>query len=149
SFTPAVSLLKPLCGLDRELERNLESFCTQDYPQYEILFSVKDETDQAVPIVRRLQQRYSSVPIRLLFTGPPRHLNAKVDGLEAMARAARYDVLVVSDSDVRVAPKYLQHVVFPFQDAKVGMTTCISRGVPSHSVWSILEALGMNTQYLP
>lgn len=147
-FTPPVSLLKPLRGLDRELERNLESFCTQDYPCYEILFSVRDESDEAVGIVKQLQRRFPSVPVRLLLTGAPKYLNAKVHGLEEMAKAARYDILVVSDSDVRVTPDYLKRVVAPFAHSKVGMTTCISRGVPSGSIWSIAEALGMNTQYL-
>lgn len=149
NFAPAVSLLKPLCGLDREIERNLESFCTQDYSLYEILFSVRDASDDAVPVVRCLQQKFPSVPIRLLLTGAPRYLNAKVHALEEMSKAAQYDILIVSDSDVRVGPDYIKDVVAPLADSRVGMTTCISRGVPSSSIWSVMEALGMNTQYLP
>ncbi|MBI2817848.1 MAG: bacteriohopanetetrol glucosamine biosynthesis glycosyltransferase HpnI [Acidobacteria bacterium] len=148
-FTPPVSLLKPLYGLDRKLERNLESFCTQTYPVYEILFSVRHESDPSVAVVRKLQQQFPSLPIRLLVTGPPRYLNAKVHGLEEMAKAARYDIFIISDSDVRVGPEYLKGVVAPFAGPSVGMTTCLSRGVPSNSVWSVMEALGMNTQFLP
>jgi ceramide glucosyltransferase len=153
SSTPPVSLLKPLCGLDRELEENLRSFCLQDYPSYEILFSVREESDPAVAVVKRLMNGFPTVPMRLLTLGPPRHLNAKVHGLEAMMEAAAHDVLVITDSDVRVTPDYLRSVVAPLADAQVGpkagMVTCISRGVAGKSVWSRLEALSMNTHFIP
>ena len=149
AFTPPVSVMKPLCGMDRELERNLESFCRQNYPCYEILFSVREETDEAVPIVHRLQENFPSIPIRLLVIGPPRYLNAKVHGLEEMMKASSHDILVISDSDVRVEREYLRAVVAPLADSNVGMSTCLSRGVPGKSLWSLMESLGMNTQYLP
>jgi ceramide glucosyltransferase len=148
-FAPAVSLLKPLSGMDRELERNLESFCRQNYPSYEILFSVREETDPAVAVVGRLQKNFPAVPMKLLVTGPPRYLNAKVHGLEEMAKAARHEILVISDSDVRVGPDYLGGVVAPLGDPEVGMATCLSRVVAARSFWSVLEALGVNTQFLP
>lgn len=148
SFTPPVSVLKPLCGAERELEQNLESFYRQDYPQYEILFSVREETDAAVPIVRRLQGMFPSIRTRLLVTGPPAYLNAKVHGLEAMMEAASHEILVINDSDVRVSPEYLRSVVAPLENTGVGLVTCISRGVPGRSVWSILEALGMSVQFV-
>ena len=147
-FTPPVSILKPLCGAERELERNLESFFRQDYPDYEILFSVREETDAAVPIVRRLQEAFPSVPMRLLVTGPPAYPNAKVHGLQSLMKAASHDVLVINDSDVRVGPDYLRAVVAPLQEPAVGLVTCISRGVPGGSIWSVLEALGMSVQFV-
>jgi len=149
SFTPPVSLIKPLCGAERELERNLESFCRQDYPSYEIVFSVREEGDGAVPIVRRLQRNFPYLPIRLLITGPPRYLNAKVHGMEEMMKAADHEILVISDSDMRVGQDYLRAVVAPMADPAVGMVTCLSRGAPGRSVWSLLESLGMNTQFFP
>ena len=149
SFTPPVSMIKPLCGAERELERNLESFCRQDYPSYEIVFSVREERDEAVPIVRRLKHNFPSLPIRLLITGLPRYLNAKVHGLEEMMKVAAHEILVISDSDVRVGQDYLRSVVAPMADPAVGMVTCLSRGVPGRTVWSLLESLGMNTQYFP
>ena len=87
AYTPPVSLLKPLCGLDRELEENLRSFCLQDYPAYEILFSVREASDPAVELVRRLEKQFPTIPMRLLMTGPPRYLNAKVHAMEAMMEA--------------------------------------------------------------
>ena len=147
NFTPPVTLIKPLYGTDRELERNLESFCRQNYPSYEILFSVRDENDAAVPIVRRLQKDFPSLPIRLLFTGPPLYLNAKVHAMEDLLKAAAHEILVVSDSDVQVGEEYLRSVVAPLADQKVGLVTCLARGVPGRTIWSLLESLSMNTQF--
>ena len=149
SFTPAVSLLKPLCGLDRELEESLRSFCLQEYPTFEILFSVRESSDPAVAVVRRLEREFPMVPMRLLVLGAPRYLNAKVHGLEAMMEAAAHDVLVITDSDVRVRPEYLRSVVAPLADSQVGMVTCLSRGVAGLSIWSRLEALSMNSYFVP
>jgi ceramide glucosyltransferase len=149
AFTPAVSLLKPLHGLDRDLEQSLRSFCLQDYPVNEILFSVRETSDPAVSVVEKLRRDFPTIPMRLLVTGLPRYLNAKVHGLEAMAEAAAHDLLAITDSDVRVAPDYLRSVVAPLADRGVGMATCISRGVPGRSLWSRLEALSMNTHFVP
>ncbi|MBI4480827.1 MAG: bacteriohopanetetrol glucosamine biosynthesis glycosyltransferase HpnI [Acidobacteria bacterium] len=149
SYTPPVSLLKPLHGLDRGLEENLRSFCLQDYPTYEILFSVRHQSDPAVELVRRLEKSFPTIPMRLLVLGEPRYLNAKVHGLEAMQEAAAHEILVITDSDVRVAPDHLRSVVAPLTDPTVGMVTCISRGAAGQSLWSRLEALSMNTQFIP
>jgi ceramide glucosyltransferase len=149
SFTPPLSLLKPLHGLDRDLEENLRSFCLQDYPAFEILFAVRDSTDPALEIMRRLEKSFPLIPMRVLLLGPPRYLNAKVHALEAMAEAAAYEILVITDSDVRVAPDYLRSVVAPLSDSRVGMVTGLSRGTAGRSLWSRLEALSMNTQFIP
>ncbi|MBI4461162.1 MAG: bacteriohopanetetrol glucosamine biosynthesis glycosyltransferase HpnI [Acidobacteria bacterium] len=149
SFTPPISILKPLYGAERELEGNLESFCQQDYPRYEILFAVREENDDAVPIVRSLQKKFSSLRISLIVTCQPRYLNAKVHALEAMLAVASHEVLLINDSDVRVSQDYLRSVAAPLLDPRAGLVTCISRGVPGRSLWSVLEALSMNLQFLP
>ena len=148
-YSPPVSLLKPLYGLDRELRRNLESFCRQDYPAYEILFSVREESDAAVPVVRQLEKDFPRVPMRLLFTGPPLYPNAKVHALEALMEAATHEILVINDSGVRAEPDYLPGVVRPFADPATGLVTCIARSMPARGLWSVLEALGINTQFNP
>lgn len=147
-FLPPVSVLKPLYGADRNLKNNLESFCLQNYPSYEIIFSVRDEADAAVPFVRHIQQSYPSLPITLLFTGRPCYYNAKVHALQEMAKAAAHEILIVSDSDIRVRRNYLESVVAPMADPATGLVTCMSLGVPSTAVPPRLEALGMNTQYV-
>lgn len=142
-----ISILKPLAGLDSDLESNLRTFFEQDYPAFEILFATRDASDPAVEVVTSLQREYPNVPSRLLFTGEPPYPNAKVYSLNRMLHAATHDLLVMSDSDVRVTPLLLRTAAAEFQDPKLGVATCPYRAVPGPSFWSRLEATGMNTHF--
>ena len=146
TFEP-ISILKPLAGLDLDLESNLRTFFEQDYPAFEILFAVRAESDPAVQIVTRLQKEYSKVRSRLMITGEPPYPNAKVYSLEKMLEAAANDLVVMSDSDIRVTPTLLQTAAAAFQDAGLGVATCPYRVVAGPSFWSRLEATGMNTDF--
>ena len=147
-FTTApISILKPLAGLDLDLESNLRTFFQQDYPVFEILLAVRREDDPAAEVVARLQQEYPKVPSRLVITEEPPYPNAKVFSLERMLAAANNDLLVMSDSDIRVTPDLLRTVAAEFQDAHLGVATCPYRAVPGTSFWSRLEATGMNTDF--
>jgi ceramide glucosyltransferase len=142
-----ISILKPLAGLDLDLESNLRTFFEQDYPSFEILFAVRSESDPAVQVVSRLQKEYSKIPSRLVITGEPPYANAKVFSLERMMAAAGNDLLVMSDSDIRVTPDLLRATAAEFQDARLGVATCPYRAVPGSSFWSRLESTGMNTDF--
>ena len=142
-----ISILKPLAGLDLDLESNLRTFFEQDYPAFEILFAVRNESDPAVAVVRRLQLAYPKTPTRLVVTGEPPYPNAKVFSLEQMLAAAANDLVVMSDSDVRVTPTLLRTIAAEFQDQHLGVATCPYRAVPGASFWSRLEATGMNTDF--
>ena len=142
-----ISILKPLAGFDMGLESNLRSFFEQDYPAFEILFAVRTQDDPAVPIVENLRQEYQRVPSRLLVTGESPYPNAKVYSLEQMLAAAANDLVVMSDSDIRVTPGLLRTVAAEFQDAGLGVATCPYRAVAGPSFWSRLEAIGMNTDF--
>jgi len=142
-----VSILKPLSGLDLDLESNLRTFFEQEYPAFEILFAVRNESDPAAPVVERLRQEYTGVPTRLLITGEPPYPNAKVYSLEQMLQAATNDLVVMSDSDIRVTPDMLRKVAAEFQDNHLGVATCPYRAVSGPSLWSRLEATGMNTDF--
>ena len=142
-----ISILKPLAGLDLDLEPNLRTFFEQDYPAFEILFAVRNENDPAVRVVRRLQNEYPRVASRLVLTGEPPYHNAKVFSLERMLSAASHDLVVMSDSDIRVTPDMLRTVAAEFQDSSLGVATCPYRAVPGASFWSRLEATGMNTDF--
>ena len=142
-----ISVLKPLAGLDLDLESNLRTFFEQDYPAFEILFAVRNENDPAAEVVRRLQGEYPKVPSRLVITGEPPYPNAKVFSLGRMLAVANNDLVVMSDSDIRVTPNLLRTVVAEFQDADLGVATCPYRAVPGASFWSCLEATGMNTDF--
>jgi ceramide glucosyltransferase len=143
-----VSILKPLAGLDLDLEANLRTFLEQDYPAFEILFAVRNETDPAVAIVKKLQGEYSRITTRLLVTGEPPYPNAKVFSLQHMLAAASNDLVVMSDSDTRVSSNLLRTVAAEFQDAHLGVATCPYRAVAGQGFWSRLEATGMNTDFM-
>jgi ceramide glucosyltransferase len=147
-FEP-VSILKPLSGLDEGLEANLRSFFEQEYRgEFEILLAARQESDAAVPVVRQLQSEYPGVVSRLLIVGEPPYPNAKVWSLEKMMAAASHDLLVMADSDMRVGPDLLQVTAAEFgADPKLGVATCPYRAIAGASLWSRLEAVGMNTEF--
>jgi ceramide glucosyltransferase len=148
SAPPPISVLKPLAGAEEGLEENLRSFFEQRYASFEILFAVRGAGDPAIAVVERLQARYPAVPSSLTVTGEPPYANAKVYSLDRMLTAARHDLLVMADSDVRVTPDLLSTIAAEFQDPKLGMATCPYRAVPGCSFWSTLEAVGLNTEFI-
>jgi len=143
-----ISVLKPLSGVDDGLEENLRSFFEQDYPAFEMLFAVRSQADPAIPVVEKLRAEYPAVPARLIVTGEPPYANAKVYSLDLMLAAARHDLLVMSDSDIRVTRQMLRTIAAEFQDPKLGLATCPYRAVPGRSLWSTLEAIGLNTEFI-
>jgi ceramide glucosyltransferase len=145
---PAISVVKPLHGLDEGLEDNLRSFYAQQYSGFEVLLAVESEDDAAVPVARRLIAEYSAIPSRLLIAGASPHPNAKVHSLRAMLREARHELIVMADSDVRVAPDFLTQVAAEMSETNVALVTCPYRAVPGRSFWSRLEALGLNTEFI-
>jgi ceramide glucosyltransferase len=148
TFTPPVSILKPLKGMDPELYDSFRSHCLQDYPEYEILFGVSDLEDPAVPYVRQLQAEFPQRDIRLIVCPDASATNRKVGNLAQMLLHARYDYVLVNDSDIRVSPKYLQRIMAPFRSDGVGMVTAPYRAVPQKSLWSRIEALGISTDFM-
>jgi len=143
-----ISILKPLAGIDDGLEENLRTFFEQEYSNFEILLAVRNPDDPAIAVAERLRARYRSVPSRLIVTGEPPYPNAKVYSLDRMLAEARHDLLVMSDSDVRVTPDMLAVIAAEFQDAKLGLATCPYRAVPGRSFWNTLEAVGLNTEFI-
>ena len=145
---PPISVLKPLAGIDEGLEANLRSFFTQDYPDFELLFAVRGANDAAVPAVEKLCQEFPARPVRLVVTGEPPYPNAKVFSLDRMLREAKHDLLVMSDSDIRVEPGFLRAIAAEFGDPHISLATCPYRATAGKSLWSNLEAEGMNTEFL-
>jgi ceramide glucosyltransferase len=143
-----ISVLKPLAGVDEGLEENLRSFFEQQYPEFEILFAVRSPEDRAIAVVERLRTGYPQVSSRLIVTGEPPYPNAKVFSLDRMLAAARHGLIVMSDSDIRVTPGLLTTIAAEFQDPALGLATCPYRAVPGRSLWSTLEAVGLNTEFI-
>jgi ceramide glucosyltransferase len=156
SQLPPVSILKPLKGVDPEIWESFCSHCEQEYPQFQIqmIFGVSDPGDPAIEVVRKLQAKYPKLAIELIVCDRVLGTNIKVSNLVQMAAAARHELLLVNDSDIRVPPDYLRRVIPPLVDASVGLVTCLYRGVASPSVasptlGSRLEALGISTDFVP
>jgi ceramide glucosyltransferase len=149
AFAPPVSILKPIHGLDRETYENYAGFCNQDYPEFEILFCVGDARDPAVSVIEKLIADFPHRPIRLLTGSMPLGASDKVNKLCRMVREARYDTLIVSDSDVRVERGFLRAVVAPFSNPKVGGVTCLYRGLTDGGFAPDLEALGNSADFAP
>jgi ceramide glucosyltransferase len=146
---PPVSILKPLKGTDPEMDESFRSHCLQDYPEYEIIFGVNDPNDPAIESVRELQREFPDRRIRLLVSSNILGANVKVSNLAQMLAEARYDYLIVNDSDIRVEPDYLRRVTAPLTDLRVGLVTCLYRGVADATLGSCLEALGIGTDFCP
>ncbi|MGH7277417.1 MAG: bacteriohopanetetrol glucosamine biosynthesis glycosyltransferase HpnI [Candidatus Rokuibacteriota bacterium] len=149
AFAPPVSVLKPLCGRDPGLLENLRSFCEQDYPDYQIVFGVPHPDDPAVDVVEALAERYPGRDIALVVGHRAAGSNPKMSNVVNLYGAAKHDVLVLSDGDIRVGPGYLQAVVGPLEDPATGLTTCLYRGVAADGPWSRLGALFVNQWFFP
>jgi ceramide glucosyltransferase len=147
TFAPPISILKPCRGLDREAYENFASFCRQNYPEYEILFAVADPSDPAIPVIERIIRDFPAVPIRLIRSVPAVGANGKVNKLIRLAAEARHDLLVINDSDVRVAPDYLHRVAAPFGDPAVGAATAMYRAETNGSLGAELEAIGISSEF--
>jgi ceramide glucosyltransferase len=147
SFTPPVSILKPLKGTDPEIYESFRSHSVQDYPEYEIIFGVSDPNDPAIREVERLQREFPQRAIRLVYCRENLGTNTKISNLAQMVRQARYEHLIVNDSDIRVVPDYLRRVVSGLSDATVGMVTCLYRGIAGPTVGSWLESIGISTDF--
>jgi len=144
---PPISILKPFKGIDPEIYESFRSHCMQDYPEYEIIFGVSDPSDPVIESVRRLQLEFPDRRIRMIVRSTILGANVKVSNLAQMITDARYDYLIVNDSDIRVERDYLSRVTAPLADPRVGMVTCLYRGVAGGTVGSRLESLGISTDF--
>ena len=147
AYLGPVSNLKPIRGLDPDAYENFASFCRQDYPEYEILFCIDSEADPAYPVIERLIHDFPERRIRVLFGSESNAPNDKVAKLARMVSEAQYELVVVSDSDVRVTPDYLRTVIAPLADPKVGAVTCFY--VPAHETTLLhdLQSVGMVSDF--
>jgi ceramide glucosyltransferase len=145
SFAPAVSILKPVRGVDREAYENFASMCQIDYPNYEIVFAVAEPDDPVIELIRKLQQEYPDKSIRLIVGIEQLGISRKTNSLRRLAKEAKYDLLVMNDSDVRVEKNYLWDVVGPFRDPKVGVVTALFRSKTDGGFAAEVDAVGVPT----
>jgi len=146
-FQPPVTVLKPLKAVDVELYENLATFCRQIYPSFEIICGVADAADPAIEVVRQLQHDFPHVALSLVVDSRVYGTNYKVSNLHNMYRHAKHDVIVLADSDIRVGPEYLAHVVEPLRNRQVGVSTCLYRAVNTGGLPTLIESLFINTDF--
>jgi ceramide glucosyltransferase len=149
TFMPPASILKPVRGVDREAYENFASFCRLDYPEYELVFAVSDTEDPVISIIERLRADFPQRSIRLITSVPCLGANDKVNNLCELVHNARYEFIVMSDSDVRVDPDYLKKVFAPFADPRVGAVTALYKSLTAGNLASNLNALGMYMDSAP
>jgi len=142
-----VSILKPLKGTDPEMYESLRSHCLQDVPEYELVFGVSDQADPAIRLIERLKMEFPHAAVRLMICARNLGANIKVSNLAQMMLEAKYEHVLVNDSDIRIPPDYLRRVTAPLTDPQVGLVTCLYRGVSGRTLGSRLESLGISTDF--
>jgi ceramide glucosyltransferase len=147
-YHPPISILKPLCGLDTDAHTKLASFCQQHYPTYQIIFGVRENTDPAIAVVKQIITDFPQVDIRLVVDERVIGNNLKVSNLANIAPYVRHELLLISDSDIKVGPNYLQRIVQPMQDEQIGLVTCLYRSQTTHPI-AAFEALSISTDFHP
>ncbi len=147
SNTPPVSNLKPMRGVDPDAYENLASFCRQDYPEYEIVLCVDDDDEVVMPLVERLRRDFPGRTIRVLYGSGRVATNDKVAKLARLVSEAEHEVVVISDSDVRVGPDYLRNVVAPLQNPKIGAVTCFYVPAGAKTFTDVLQEVGMISDF--
>jgi ceramide glucosyltransferase len=148
-WRPPVSVLKPLCGAEPQLAECLRSFARQSYPGLQLVFGVREASDPAIAVVEQLRRDFPALDIELVIDGQPHGENLKAANLINMLPRARHPVVLISDSDVRVEPGYLQGVVAALAPEDVGAVTCLYRGRAASGLWSRVAALFINDWYFP
>jgi ceramide glucosyltransferase len=148
SFLPPISVLKPLKGVDPEMYESFRSQCLQDYPLHEVIFGVSDSADPAINIIKTLMSEFRPGLISWIVCPEILGTNVKASNLAQMLPQARYEYLIVNDSDIRVERDYLRRAIAPLADSRAGMVTCLYRGVAAPTLGSRLEALGISTDFI-
>src|SRR5882672_5206658 len=147
NYTPPVSVLKPVLGVDFGSHENFASFCRQEYTNYEILFAVNNDGDPAVLVIRRIIAEFPERKIRLLVGAEHFGANRKVNKLARLAREAQNEVLVLTDGDVRVGPHFLREVVALLAERKTGAVTSFYRGITEENIGAEIEAVGASSDF--
>ena len=149
SWLPTVSLIKPVCGLEKSIHENLSTACRQNYPRYEVIFSVQDSADPALPLLARIRGENPTVPIQIVVDRASAGPNGKVSNLLNATGHATGRVLVYSDSDMRLEPNYLRTIVAPLANPRVGIACTVYRAEGADNLYESLELLSLNTDFVP
>lgn len=147
-FHPRVTILKPLCGLEWDSYHNLVSFCQQDYPDYQLIFCVQNTLDPSIELIKKILSQYPHLDLSLVIDSTQIGNNLKISNLANGYSQAKHDIIIISDSDIRVKPDYLTNIVQPFTNQNVGVVTCLYSSLTKGWLASF-EALEIATQFAP
>jgi ceramide glucosyltransferase len=148
-WLPTVSLIKPVCGIEKNLYENLSTACRQTYPHYEVIFSVQDSNDPALPLLARIRDENSSVPVRIVVDGARAGPNGRLSNILNATGHATGQVLVYSDSDMHLESAYLNRIVAPLADPRIGVACTLYRAQGADNLFEALELLSLNTDFVP
>lgn len=148
SYTEPVSIFISVCGLDSNAEANWLSFCQQDYPNYEVLFGVMDQKDEAILILKKIVAKFPD-RVQLFYDLPPRGINHKISNMMYLYEASQHETIILADSDIEVTPNYLATVTAPLVDPAIGMVTCGYFDYNPKSIGAALASFGRCIEFLP
>jgi ceramide glucosyltransferase len=146
---PPVSVIKPVAGMEEGYRENFASFCRQDYPAFELLFALPAKNEPLILVLEELKTRFPRVEMDWVVADSNRGPNYKVGNLTTAVRRAKHSVLVISDSDMRVGPRYLTQTVAPLLREKAGLVTTLYRNIRLDGLWAAFQALTVQTVFLP
>lgn len=149
TFTPAVTLLKPVRGLEKNLKSNLRTVCQQNYPNYQVVYSVQDEADPAFPILQELQQEFGSQRVTVVVSKAEIGANGKVNNLLGAIQKAQHEIIIISDSDTHLRPDYIANIVAPLADPGVGCVCTLFKATRASRWFEQLELLTLNADFIP
>ncbi len=146
---PPVTMLKPVCGLEKNQRASLRSACLQDYPEFQVVFSVQDTNDPVIPLLKEIQLEFGAEKVSVAIENVQAGANKKINNMLGALPFARNDILVISDSDVLLKPDYLKAIISPFADPEVGGACTLYRAVCADRWFEKLELLTFNADFIP
>jgi ceramide glucosyltransferase len=149
NFTPPLTVLKPVRGLEKNLKHNLRTIATQDYPNYQIIYSVQDPEDPAFSILKEIQEEFGSNRISLVVSPLEAGANGKVNNLLGAIKKAHHDIIIISDSDTNLQPDYLKKIVAPLDNPEVGCVCTLFKVIRGHHWFEKMELLTINADFIP
>jgi ceramide glucosyltransferase len=145
---PAVTVLKPVCGLEKNQGENLRSTCIQDYPEFQVVFSVQTADDPAIPLLKEIQREFGADRVTVAIENCRGGTNGKINNMMGGLLHARHDVLVISDSDVRLKPDYLRTIIAPLADPDVGCVCTLYKAACADTWFEKMELLTLNADFM-
>lgn len=146
---PSVSIIKPVSNSEEGTLENLMSFCDQDYPDYEVIFSLSPKDESMIPLIEDLKKLLPNREIKWVIANRNRGPNYKVGNLIGAVQETKHEILALSDGDMRVDRNYLRQIVPPFLQEKAGLVTCLYRGAHLRNIFSGLQSLTVQTDFIP